>query len=52
MAGVPAPGVLAVTVVEKVMVWPNMVGLSEDETVLVLPSWLTVCDSVLLVLPL
>ena len=30
--GIPAPGVLAVTVAVKVMDWPNTDGFAEDDT--------------------
>src|SRR5271169_6059401 len=50
--GVPEPGAFAVTVVVNVIDWPKSDGLTEDATVVLLASWLTVwltADDVLLV---
>src|SRR5215831_9786716 len=42
--GVPAPGATALTVAVNVTVWPNTDGLADEVTVVVEPSWLTVCS--------
>ena len=41
--GVPAPGLLTVTVAVKVTVWPKTEGLTSDDTAVVVLALLTVC---------
>jgi hypothetical protein len=49
--GVPEPGALALTVAVNVTDCPGAEGFTEETTVVLLPSWLTVCDNVVEVLP-
>ena len=49
--GVPDPGGAAATVAVKVTAWPNDEGFAEEETLVELPSWFTVCIHAGLVLP-
>lgn len=50
--GVPEPGSAAETVAVNVTICPKEDGLTEDETLVELASWFTVCASEGLVLPL
>jgi hypothetical protein len=41
--GVPEPGAVALTVAVKVTAWPNVLGLAEDVTAVLVAAWFTVC---------
>ena len=46
--GVPAPGAFALTEAVNVTLWPNTEGLVEEETLVVVSSWLTIWGEALL----
>jgi hypothetical protein len=49
--GVPAPGLVTLTVAVNVTAWPNTDGFTEETTLVLVPAWFTVCDKALEVLP-